>query len=253
MASVDNALQSYKSLLLTVGKSVLNSLYPDDFELYLCAFELVDGSGKVQYYFVFPIQPYSNTEANKPIQNIKKTAGGITVLSTQTFSPTDIIIQGNFGRNFKFLTGNTMVNFSSLLRGDAITQEWNASIKTGYGCTKVLEMILKKSKTLDDNGLPYALYFYNLSLGNNYVVKATSFDFTMSQEMNMIWNYRITLHTLLPLADISGYDEKSALNTLRANAIIQGSVNEIGNMIGQMLSNTSSLIVNSTVRNVFAG
>src|SRR6478735_5107708 len=90
----------YSDLLFTVGKQVINSLFPNDFEYYLIAFELVDSKLRTVDYLTFPILPDSITESKLELTNIKKSAGGITSITTPTFVPRDISIRGNFGRNF---------------------------------------------------------------------------------------------------------------------------------------------------------
>lgn len=251
--SVENAFLRYSGLASSIGKKAISALYPSDFELYIVAFDLVNSDGQTEAYFLFPVQPFSIAESNKPIQNIKKTAGGITVLSTQTFSPTETTLQGNFGRKFKFLLGKELINFSTLLLRPPVTkpqfgQEFDVNVKTGYGCCKVLESIIKKSSTLDSKGKPYALYFYNLAIGSNYLVKVTSFDFHQNQETNMIWHYNMTIKSLIPIEAISDASPRSLTSNITANSVIQKSIDNVGtflvsfgiNQAGDTLKSASS-------------
>lgn len=239
--SVESTLNRFRNSQASLGKRALNALYPNDVELYIFAFEVVNSDKETEEYFVFPINPSSISEQQNPIQSIKKTAGGITVLSTTTFAPTDITVQGNFGRNFKILLGQEVVSFTALdfsnkkTKEATIAQEFDAKIKSGYGCTKILERIIKKSNTLDSKGRPYALYFYNLALGNSYLVKVTGLNFYQNQESNMIWNYNFTIKSLLPIEDITDKTQKSLTQTLSANSAIQNVVNNVGNSIARML------------------
>ena len=160
----------YKDLLRTVGKRVLNTIYPNDIEIYIVAFELTNSRGQTKEYFIFPINPSSITEQMPFLTNIKKTAGGISVLNNNTFVPTNIAISGNFGRQFKILLGQELVHFSAIkfstAAGDFVSQlkgaanfkgaVFSTSIKTGYGCTKVLESILLKSSQLDEYQKPHS-------------------------------------------------------------------------------------------------
>jgi hypothetical protein len=100
--SIQSVSQQYTTLLTSLGKPTLSALYPNDFELYIVAFELVNSSKQVEDYFLFPVQPFSIAEQNKTIQNIKKTAGGVTVLSTQTFSLTILRFRGISEDNSSF-------------------------------------------------------------------------------------------------------------------------------------------------------
>lgn len=238
--SVESAYVKLAGLSASIGKKAISALYPNDFELYITSFDLVNSDGITEAYFIFPVQPFSITEKNKPIQNIKKTAGGITVLSTQTFSPTDTMMQGNFGRKFKFLLGKELINFSALLLQPSISKplfsnEFDPSIKTGYGCIKVLESIIKKSSTLDSKGKPYALFFYNLALGQSYLVKVTDLDFYQNQENNMIWHYNMTIKSLIPTEEISNFSKQSLVVNLAANQTVQISIDNVSSFLTTLL------------------
>lgn len=238
--SIESIAAQSDSLTKTIGKKALSALFPNDFELYLIALDLVNSDGDTEGYFLFPVMPFSLTEQNKPIQNIKKTAGGMTVLSTQTFSPTDTILQGNFGRKFKFLLNKEIINFSSFLFQNPFSKplfagEFSPNIKTGYGCIKVLESIVKKSSTLDSKGKPYALYFYDLALGNSYLVKVTSLDFYQNQENNMIWHYNMSIKSLIPVEEITNTSQRSLTTILSATQILQTSIDKVGGALTSML------------------
>jgi uncharacterized protein YqfB (UPF0267 family) len=51
---LESAIAARNSLLTTVGKRVMNIKYPDEFELYVIAFELTDENFNTLRYFVFP-------------------------------------------------------------------------------------------------------------------------------------------------------------------------------------------------------
>ncbi len=246
--SVESTFSRFDSLNRSIGKRALNALFPNDIELYVISLELVNSSKQTEGYFVFPINPSSINEPLNPIQSIKKTAGGVTTMNTTTFTPSDITLQGNFGRKFKFLLGKEVLNFSALKFTPSISkptfaQEFDASIKTGYGCCKVLESIIKKSNTLDSNGQPYALYFYNLALGNSYLIKATSINFYQNQESNMIWNYNLTIKSLINVEDVTEDNQNSLTQSLSANSAIQDRVNSIGNSTSRLTSNFGKTVV----------
>ncbi|HQF50625.1 MAG TPA: hypothetical protein PK588_07635, partial [Paludibacteraceae bacterium] len=40
-----------------LGRGVLHQIYPNDFEYYMLALELVDGANNTIDYFVFPVMP----------------------------------------------------------------------------------------------------------------------------------------------------------------------------------------------------
>lgn len=191
-----------------IGRSILNVRYPKEFELYICALELVDQNGNTLKYFVFPVMPSSIEESQPQITNVKKTLGGIIVLSNPTFIPGDISLSGNFGRKFRVLLGKTYLDLTSSFKidvGRVNNQDTNPVfsdyVKTGYGCCKILEEIVQDSKIIDSGGVR-RLIFHNPSLGNSYLVKPMSFRFSMSQESNMIWNYSLGMKTIALLEDL---------------------------------------------------
>lgn len=242
MASITDAIASRNSLLNSVKKSGLNILFPKDFELYMCAFEIVNSDDKTEYYFIFPIMPSSINES-KPYTNVvRKTAGGIVTLSNPTFDPVDISLSGNFGRNFKILIGNTIqdvvhgfvdydISAGRLLKGQI--PGFMPQVKTGYGCIKLLEDIIEYSKVVDENG-PKRLIFYNLALGNNYYVKVQNLTFTQSQDNNMIWNYSIQMKGI---AKIDNFKKEvvSERTTLNVGGFLQNQVNNVISNITEAL------------------
>lgn len=223
MESNNPLIQEYYSQLKSIGKSAMSTLYPNDFEMYMIFFELVDSSKpeKLVEYFSFPIMPDSISEAKENIVNIKKTAGGITTMGVDTFKPIRISLSGSFGRKFKFLLGRTLIDASALSMSTAsgfynpnanVKQAmFNKQIKTGYGCIKILESIYKKTNTLDESGNPYKLYFYNPALGNHYQVKMNNLTLNQSMDSNMIWNYNLSMTAVAPLAGVRNIEGRNSL------------------------------------------
>ncbi len=220
--------KKYSDLVLTVGKQVVNSLFPNDFEYYFVAFELVDSKLRTIEYLSFPVLPDSIVENKNELTNIKKSAGGITSLTTPTFVPREITLRGTFGRQFKFMLGATEFSFAGLrfstvtgvfkkedLKKHGVIKNipFSPQIKTGYGVAKLLEAIIDKATALDDSNKPMSLYFYNLTLGNNYLVEPRSIAFSQDKTTNnMFWNYDLSLTAIAPL---SGIQETSKSSLLR--------------------------------------
>lgn len=205
----NNELIKYRDLKTKLGGALLNALFPNEFEFYLVSLELVDSSDKSVILFVFPITPADLQETFTPITNIKKSLGGITVLKNHTFTPREISIRGNFGRELKLLVGHVNFDFNAFVFHqskffDGVDiNKFSNRIKTGYGCVKVLENIIKLSQQMDDKGNPYKLYFYNPIFGNSYIVEVISFSHQQSiqnQQMNMIPNYNLVLKGIMPLS-----------------------------------------------------
>lgn len=211
------SIQEQQSTLIRLtqelGKDALHALYPNDFEVYLTALELVDSAEQTAEYFLFPLNPSEISMMMPTFNNVKKTLGGVSTISTQTFTPFDISIRGNFGRKFKFIIGQELINlaafnFSELANSFNPVSNFKAGVfsnivKNGYGCTKILERIINKSLQLDKYENPYSLYFYNLSFGQSLLVKIINFTPSQTQDRNMIWSYDLRLKAIANLKEIT--------------------------------------------------
>ncbi len=165
-----------------MGQATLAALYPKEFSVNLIALELQDYTGASIDYFAFPIMPSQLQYDFKPINNLKKTLGGLVNVSSDSFDPQDITISGDFGRNYKLisLSGGYLPsmggsNFTNKVDGintqnATMKPDWSMAyggfdlrqkrgvnvlsplVKSGFGCIKLLEGICAKSqqKTLDD-------------------------------------------------------------------------------------------------------
>lgn len=224
--SLEDVKRQYINKVHSIGKLGLGALFPNDFELYIFALELVDSEGDTEEYFIFPINPTSFEEVSNSNATITKTAGGIVVMNSNTFIPVSINMSGNFGRRFRILIGGDLITFTSLahsssagsfqsFKGPTNTKKavFNTKIKSGYGSIKILETILNKSRNLDRYNKPYSLYLYNLALGNSYLVKENSFTFKQDMSSNMIWNYTIQLTGLGNLDTFEGKDRTKSLRS----------------------------------------
>ena len=200
MAASDVQIE-YRKKLGLLGKAGINAAYPNDFEYYMVAFELIDSKGRSVDYFSFPVLPNNIKESQPELNNIKKTAGGIVVIDNDSFIPTEISLSGTFGRKFKFILDTNRLSFGGLSLskdgGLKATNEFSSFAKTGYGAIKMVENIKRKSRSLDNFGKSHRLIFYNPVLGNNYIVKFV--DFSHSQDIessNMLPNYDISLRSI---------------------------------------------------------
>lgn len=220
----------------TIGRSAVSAMFPNDIETYITILELVDGSDRVVEYFLFPINPSSISEDHTQIINIKKTAGGISTTSTNTFMPKVINLQGDFGRKFKILIGGDYINFSAFNFSQQLVKNFNNNvfsntIKTGYGCIKILQRIIEKSNQLDKNGSPYFLHLYNLSFGTSYLVKCIGQPtFSCNVEKNMIWQYQMQFQALAPLDQMENHNDLSNLKQLGISLIQKGLNNALASI-----------------------
>lgn len=179
------------------ARAYLNALYPEEFEYYLCSLELMDSSGYMDEMLIFPVMPNSIQEVRQSLVNVKKTTSSVVSLTNNTFAPTSISISGTFGRKLRILLGPKQTTNSSAfyfennisIRSQNV--ELNTEIKTGYGVTKKMEKMIKKSQKEG-----YLLFFYNFALGNNYLVEVTDMTFQQSMENNMLWNYSVNMKSL---------------------------------------------------------
>lgn len=247
--SVQALKKQFVSKLGVLGKAGLNALYPNDFELYIFALELVNSKGDTEEYFIFPVNPTSFEESSQSNTTIIKTMGGVATLNSETFNPVDIIMSGTFGRRFKMLIGGDMIDFSALsystksgmFNANKIGQKFktsifNSRIKSGYGSCKVLQSIINKSHSLDQFNKPYSLYLYNLALGNNYLIRALNLTFKQDMSSSGIWNYTMQLKGLGTLESIDGgKSQKSLSASLATSNIIQGASNRALNKVTSLL------------------
>lgn len=214
------ATQSLINTVSSLGRGTVNALYPRDIEAYFIALELATANDETIDYFIFPVSPDSiSIPQNKRI-NVKQSAGATTVITSKAFTPYDIQIRGNFGKSFKAVLSGEDTVFSalrySILSGVYSKQgveansvkvkkpSFNPAVKTGYGCSKILQSIIDKSDSSDENG-NFRLYLYNSMFGESYLVAPTPNPLTFSQNVgskNMIWDYTLNLKVIAPLDSI---------------------------------------------------
>ena len=235
-SSVNNIASSVLDVALNVGKSALNAAFPDDYEYYLCSFELLDSDSKQVGFVSFVVMPDQLIESNQPIQTMVKTHNGIVTIYNPSFAPVDISLAGSFGRKFRILSnfkdpkssknGFFDVNFGKL-------GSTNVGVKSGYGISKILEHILKKSYKSDDNGRPYFLVFNNYAFNSSFIVDVMGFSFSQNIQNNMIWNYNISLRAVANKLDfMKGSNKLTNLKTVAANSISNGLTKIISGMTG---------------------
>jgi len=236
--------EKFKTISADLGKAGINALFPNDFEFYMVSLELVDGNGDTLEFFTFPTMPRSLDQVEPQITNIKKSAGGITALSTSTFIPKPINLQGTFGRKFKVLLGQDSFDFTAIrnvAQGRNIHDLSNAGafadlanikkavfdpkIKTGYGAIKILQKICELSTGLEENK-PRRLYFYNRTLSESYLVKVQELTLNQNQDQsNLLWQYNLRLMAIAPLEQI--IDKKFLEEKVLGIGVIQKSINTL--------------------------
>lgn len=250
-SSVSSAQNRLLGLMESVGRPALATLFPNDFEVYLCTLELVTADGETIDFFTFPVMPESISKQEIKRNSIRNTAGGITVLSSPTYTPQEISIKGNFGRSFKILIGDTESNAAAYsmssgkydisdLTGkvkSTINTVFDASIKTGFGATRMLKAIISKSNGVDDKGRPFKLYFYNLAFGESYLVVVPPNGITFSQNMqkNMIWEYNLNMTAVAPLEAVKNAPTSTSMVKKLVSAAVTKTVNDLATYIASVL------------------
>lgn len=206
-------VKKYNQLVNEFGKKTVSAVYPNDIEVYLCAFELVDSNRDTEAYFVFPIQPSAIQKSEPTRTNIKKSMSGTTILKNSSFVPQEISIKGNFGRKFKILNGLDGFGFGNVV-GDSLgafksvsfdVPSFSYSIKNGYGCIKLLQGIFQSSQKSDKYGKSKRLIFYNMGFGESYMVTIppSGYSFSQTEDQNMIWSYQANMTIIAPLTFMS--------------------------------------------------
>lgn len=231
--------RKYKELLADLGSSLMSAIAPHDFEYYMVALELTDSDNRTIDYFTFPILPQSIQKTEPKRTNVKQSASGITVLTDTGFTPQQITLKGNFGKSFKLLinakdTDTACVAYSisggryDLIQSQSKTLGTNisalgfdASVKTGFGALNILRAIISKSNGIDDKGRPFKLIFYNMALGESYLVVVPQNGLVIEQNMtsNGIWSYNLSLTIVSPLMNARGDVEKSNLRNLLSSSV----------------------------------
>ena len=218
MASAFKAVKDkYVNMLGQTGRAGLSAVFPYDFEYYMMALELTTYEGTTIDYLAFPVMPNSFSQSEPKRTNVQYTAGGVVALTTPSFTPKQISIRGTFGKDFKILVGDTIKtlgkNKYSIRAGKRTIedlhnknlknrfQSFNTEIKTGYGVIKLLQAIVDKANGVDENGKPFKLNFYNMAMGESWVVVVPQGGLVISQNVgtNMVYDYALNLVAISPI------------------------------------------------------
>lgn len=250
MSAVSIAKSSIANEVGRTGRTLLSSKYPSDFEVYILALELTDSTGRTLDYFSFPVMPSQITKTENKKVNIKKSASGVTVITSDAFTPSDLVIKGNFGRSLKLLLNPTRASdegygFKGFFGNTEIEKpKLDAGIKTGFGCIKILQSIVDRSVQLDSRGRPNRLYLYNLALSESYLVSVlpSGLNLNQSYDSNMIWNYSLSLSILAPLEAIVPSSETLSLKEIVTASVIQNSANKLASDMIAIIKNEAGVL-----------
>lgn len=210
------ARSKVQDMIATQGRINLHSQFPNEFEYYLCALQLVDADGKTEEYLVFPVQPSNIQIITSKNKNISKTFYGNVIIENNSFNPVDINLSGNFGRKFrtinteggvsKQLFPNNLNTIAQSIGGQTLQQnEFSANQKTGYGVTKILERIFHRSSEIK-NDVPLKLFFYCYAFNAHFLVEPMNLVTSQDESMNMIWKYDLKLKGVAPANEVIDVD-----------------------------------------------
>jgi len=255
MADINNVITEYNKLYKSIGRAVIHSLYPNDFEYYSISLELTTFDDHTVDFFVFPVLPKAISKTEAVRINVKKTFSAITVINSKSFTPSEIMIKGDFGRSFKILldSGQSTVfkafrfsrqngvnNVADLDVSSVpiISNPFSVNIKTGYGCTKILQSIINKASGTDDKGRPFKLYLYNPALGESYLVVPSPnpliFD-QNDQQNNMIWSYTLNLTAISLVTGSKSRTATTSMTNLLKVDNIQKGLNSVNKLVKESL------------------
>lgn len=242
-------LQQQKNIIddftLELGRAGLHYAFPNDFEYYAIAFEIIDNVGDSVAYFGFPIMPNSLNISISNAINISQTSAGVESIINPAFIPFDVTGLGTFGRALKFVNYQqagiglrlSKKFFSSKLRNieniiDGNGANFSDFVKTGYGLCKVLEKIFALGSAVDSEGRPYISVMYNLSMNHNYIVDLLNISFSQDVSTNnAMWNYNFTIKATAPLKALNGFFEnKKSPHRIIRKDITRNSINTLGSI-----------------------
>lgn len=256
--AIDTAIVQRQALTLagSIGEVARHSLFPRDFEYYALSLELTDSGNNLIDYFTFPILPKNISKTESSRVNIKKSLTSINVINSKSLQPQDITIKGNFGRAFKILvSSNVAVTFKGLRYSQKAgvynaletgnesnikdkKKEFNFAVKSGYGCTKILQSIVDKARGVDAQGKPYRLYLYNPIMGENYLVVPSQTPLILSTDdsnSNRLFEYTLNLTIIAPLEYVVKKSLNGSYATLLSADLMQKSVNSTASNIKLLL------------------
>ena len=182
---------------------LLNTAFPDTFEYYMLAFEVIDSDNVPVERFTFPVLPSTIRQSETTIKNIEKTFGGVTTNFSTSFVPYPINLSGNFGRKLRFTAGLDTPQMAKYTYTDpskasapSIVRKSlspNPRITTGFGYTQKLKAVFRYGKAVDKKGNPYRIVFYNMAANEVVFVEMDSLVTEMSEDKNMIWVYNMQM------------------------------------------------------------
>lgn len=239
--TINSAHENARNVLAVMGRAGLHALAPEEFEYYLCSFELLDSAGNTIAFMNFPVMPNSIVESESKIMDIVKTNKGIVTMFNSSFVPKNISLQGTFGRKFRLLTGvkdilDESKKLSNFLNGNiGFGSDPKIVVKTGFGMTNLLRKIIKKVTEVDETGMPYVLLFTNYASNVSYVVEINQHSISQSIENNALWFYNLEMTAVAPSSVVKVKRVSQFRFSIFSNAIAQGIQNILSDSVRSLM------------------
>lgn len=203
-----------KDALTAAEKLLLNTVFPDSFEYYLIALEVIDSDNVPVERFSFTVLPSSIRRSETKIKTIQKTMGGVVTTFNTTFVPYQISLSGSFGRKLKVSLGldtpqmlryNPPQNLNGLAKTSfKRVQQISNTVNTGFGYTKKLEQIFDYGTAVDKKGNPYKIILYNMAYNEVVFVEMDNLVTEINdRERNMMWGYNLNMTAVSPVTSVS--------------------------------------------------
>lgn len=236
-----------ESFTQDLGRAGLHKIFPNDFEYYAIAFEILNYQGESIAYFGMPIMPNSLNISISSGIDVSMTSAGVESIVNPSFIPFDITGIGSFGRALKLVTQDNILplrlskeffsaklkNIKDIVNGNEAT--FSNIAKTGYGLCKILEAIFALSSMVGSDGQPYIAVMYNLSFNHNYVVELMNVSFSQDVSTNnAMWNYNFTIKATAPLKSLDSlFADKRSVGNVIKNTVVRNGINTLGKAFKQ--------------------
>lgn len=247
---LEEANQRISEFTANLGRAGLHYIFPNEFEHYAIAFEVLKANGKSVAYLNFPIMPDNMNIGISNAITVSNSSAGVETIINPSFIPFDFTATGTFGRSLRvvaqgesFLSGGNFglrlakEFFSSKIKAikDIVgggTAKFSDTVKTGYGLCKVLEAMFALGSMVDESGSPYIMVMYNLSFNHSYIVEPLTISFSQDVgQNNAFWRYQLAVKATAPTSVLTQLAPKAGgfRKVIKQNIVTNG-INTLGNI-----------------------
>lgn len=226
--------------------------------LEVCDLDVDPATGKTAesnpVYHVFPVMPESLQMAQRYLQTVTPTAGGVFV-DDYGAAPSPIVLTGTFGMFPNFLklpstlerlTGNssntthsTNASAPTILIPGSTLKNSDIPNLTGYKLVKLMSQIVDYAhRPGGKKSLPRRAKFYNFAFDRYYEVAIDSFEATMSVQQNNLWFYTLQLTAIRELQDV----ETQATTLAKSWALIDQAASDTADVVAKAQAGPTSFM-----------